>query len=143
MVQSQRVSAAAAKQRILRQSRERHVDRSRTGHLGLLSVEGDIDSRTPEPAISRRDFQSSESRQLQHSESDRVYSHRSFGYSRSGYQHLDCGAASAIWIEINLVGNGPALASIDAAFSWAQIPLPHPAPRRGAQSAYSSCTFAD
>jgi len=76
-----------------------------TRDLGLLGVERHFVSRTPDPAVSRGNFQSSESGQLQHSESDRVYSVWSFGDGRGDHQHVDHLAAGAIRIETDLVGS--------------------------------------
>ena len=105
VVQSRRVSAAAAQQRILRQSRPRQPDRSGTRDVGLLR-------RSKTHAIHERltlQFRAEIFNLLNRANFNTpnliVFTPSgSFGHGRSDHQHFDHGPAGAIRLETSLVG---------------------------------------
>ena len=70
------------------------------------AVKETTDSRARESAIPRRDVQSAEPREFQHPESDHLHAVRRLRNGRSDHQHLDHGAAGAVWVEGAVVRRG-------------------------------------
>jgi hypothetical protein len=64
-------------------------------------------TRTVSFAISRRDFQSTQSPELQHSEPDHLYiidlRYQDLWYGRGNYEHVYYVATGSVWPEIDLV----------------------------------------